>query len=59
MYTEEDYLMLSGIQHFAFCRWECNIETPAESGVTAANCFVCKRKWNYVMKDKDYSSVFG
>ena len=20
MYTEEDYLMLSGIQHFAFCR---------------------------------------
>ena len=25
MYTEEDYLMLSGIQHFAFCRRQCAI----------------------------------
>lgn len=40
MYTEEDYLMLSGIQHFAFCRrqwamihieqqWEENYRTAA------------------------------
>lgn len=40
MYTEEDYLMLSGIQHFAFCRrqwamihieqqWEENYRTTA------------------------------
>ena len=26
-------------------RWECNTETPAESGVTAANCFVHKIYW--------------
>lgn len=40
MYSEEDYLMLSGIQHFAFCRrqwamihieqqWEENVRTTA------------------------------
>lgn len=40
MYAEEDYLMLSGIQHFSFCRrqwamihveqqWEENVRTTA------------------------------
>ena len=40
MYAEEDYIMLSGIQHFAFCRrqwalihieqqWEENYKTTA------------------------------
>lgn len=40
MYQEEDYLMLSGLQHFAFCRrqwalihieqqWEDNYKTTA------------------------------
>lgn len=28
--------------HRTITRWECNTETPAERGITAANCFVYK-----------------
>lgn len=37
VYKEEDYLMLSGIQHFAFCKRQWALIVPGEGGV-GLNC---------------------
>ena len=38
---------------------QCNKETPTESGITAANCFVYRIKWNYVCRTRTIQVCLG
>ena len=61
VYNEEDYLMLSGIQHFAFCprQWALiHIENQWEVNVRTVGGDIMKKRANESQKMKKRKKMF-